>query len=44
MREEARDMAEEKMRVHADYVQDLTGQPPIMYIREGKVVEEVISQ
>ena len=43
MREEARDMAEEKMRVHADYVQDLTGQPPIMYIREGKVVEEVIS-
>ena len=43
MREEARDMAEDKMRVHADYVQELTGQSPIMHIREGKVVEEVIS-
>ena len=43
MREEARDVAEDKMRVHADYVQELTGQSPIMHIREGKVVEEVVS-
>ena len=43
MREEAREMAEDKMRVHGDYVQELTGQPPLMHIREGKVVEEVIS-
>lgn len=43
MREEARDMAEDKMRVHADYVQELTGQAPLMYIRDGKVVEEVVS-
>ena len=43
MREEARELAEDKMRVHADYVQELTGQPPLINIREGKVVEEVIS-
>ena len=43
MREEAREMAEDKMRVHGDYVQELTGQPPLMHIREGKMVEEVIS-
>ena len=42
MREEARDVAEDKMRVHADYVQELTGQSPIMHIREGKVVEEEV--
>ena len=39
MRQEARDMAEEKMRVHAEYVQQLTDHAPIMHIREGGVAE-----
>jgi len=43
MRAEARDMAEQKMRTHAEYVSDLTGQPPLIFIREGATTEEVIS-
>ena len=43
MRQEARELAEDKMREHAEYVQSVTGNPPLMYIREGKVVDEVIS-
>ncbi len=43
MRQEARELAEEKMRSHADYVQELTGKAPLMHIREGKAVDEVIN-
>ncbi len=43
MRQEAREHAEDKMRAHADYVQKLTGKAPLMHIREGKTVEEVIN-
>ena len=43
MRQEAREYAEEKMRSHADYVQNLTGKAPLMHIREGKAVDEVIN-
>ena len=43
MRQEAREMAEEKMRVHAEYVQNITGTPAIMHIREGNVSDEVIN-
>ena len=42
MREEAREEAEEKMRVHSEYVQQLTGQPAQLFIREGDVAEQVI--
>ena len=42
MRQEARDMAEEQMRVHAEYVQQLTDHAPIMHIREGGVAEQVL--
>ena len=42
MREEARQEAEEKMRVHAEYVQQLTGQIPQLYIREGDTADQVI--
>ncbi|MGB0519710.1 MAG: universal stress protein [Candidatus Puniceispirillaceae bacterium] len=43
MRQEAREYAEEKMRSHADYVQNLTRKAPLMHIREGKAVDEVIN-
>ena len=43
MRQEAREMAEDKMREHAEYVLELTGSPPIMHIREGNVTDEVIN-
>ena len=31
------------MRSHADYVQNLTTKAPLMHIREGKAVDEVIN-
>ena len=43
MRSEARDFAENKMREHAEYVQTLTGKAPLMHIREGKTVDEIIN-
>ena len=43
MRQETREYAEEKMHSHADYVQNLTTRSPLMHIREGKAVDEVIS-
>lgn len=42
MREEAREEAEEMMNVVASVVQKRTGHMPILYIREGKVHEEVV--
>ena len=37
MREEAREEAEAKMAIHADYVKKLTNGTPILYVREGDI-------
>lgn len=42
MREEAREEAEEMVQAVASVVQRLTGKIPPIYIREGKVAEELI--
>jgi nucleotide-binding universal stress UspA family protein len=42
MRQEARQQAEEVIAQHADVAMSLTGQPPTIYIREGKSREELI--
>lgn len=42
MREEARTEAENKMRVHAEYVQQLIGRMPELHIRDGETVDQVI--
>lgn len=42
MREEARAEAEEKMRVHSEYVQQLTSRMPVLHIREGEIAEQII--
>ena len=43
MRAEARDEAEAKMAIHASYAKELTGELPVMYVREGDVREELLS-
>ena len=43
MRAEARDAAEEKMAIHADYVQQLTQGTPILYVREGDIKDELLA-
>lgn len=43
MREEARAEAEETLNVVASVVQKRTGQLPVLFIREGKVSEEVLN-
>ena len=42
MREEARQEAEQAVARYADVAADMTGQPPSIYIREGKSSEELI--
>ena len=42
MREEARAEAEDKLRVHSEYVQQLTGRMPEIHIREGDTADQVI--
>ena len=42
MREEARAEAEDKLRVHSEYVQQLTGRMPEIHIREGDIADQVI--
>ncbi len=42
MREEARQEAEAAVARHADIAVSLTGQPPAIYIREGKSREELV--
>lgn len=42
MREEAREEAEEMLNVVASVVQKRTGHMPVLYIREGKLSEEVV--
>ena len=43
MRAEAREEAETKMAIHADYARDLTGETPVMYVREGDEREELLT-
>ena len=43
MRAEAREEAEAKMAIHASYARELTGELPVMYVREGDVREELLS-
>lgn len=42
MREEAREEAEEMLNVVASVVQKRTGHMPVLYVREGKLSEEVV--
>jgi hypothetical protein len=42
MREEARQEAEQAVARYADLAADLTGQPPSIYIREGKSRDELV--
>jgi nucleotide-binding universal stress UspA family protein len=42
MREEARHEAEQAVKLYADIAADLTGQPPSIYIREGKSRDELV--
>ena len=42
MREEAREEAEAKMAIHADYAKTLTNGTPILYVREGDIRDELL--
>lgn len=43
MREEAREAAEQKMTIHAEYAQELTGEIPVLFVREGEVRDELLA-
>ena len=43
MREEAREKAEESIAREAKIVEELTGKAPLVFIREGKPADEIIS-
>ncbi len=43
MRAEAREEAEVKMAVHANYVQKLTNGTPILYVREGDIKDQLLT-
>jgi nucleotide-binding universal stress UspA family protein len=43
MRQEAREAAEEKMLIHAKYAKNLTGETPILYVREGDTRDELLA-
>ena len=43
MREEAREQAENMLRVNSEWVHDLTGKNPMVYLREGDPRVEVIN-
>ena len=42
MQKEAREFAEEKLRVHAEFVQKITGMAAVIYIKQGVVTEKII--
>lgn len=44
MRREAREEAEEVLKTFSDRVQEVTGRPAELVIREGKIREEIIAQ
>ena len=43
MRAEAREEAEANMAIHATYAQELTGDIPILYVREGEARDELLA-
>jgi len=43
MRAEAREEAEANMAVHAEYAQQLTGEMPVLYVREGDIRDELLT-
>jgi len=43
MRAEAREEAEANMAIHASYAKQLTGEMPVLYVREGDVREQLLS-
>ena len=43
MRAEAREEAEANMAVHAQYAQQLTGEMPVLYVREGDIRDELLT-
>ena len=42
LREEAREEAEAKMRIHAEYVQQLIRSTSVLFVREGDIREELL--
>ena len=43
MRQEAREEAEAKMAIHADYARELTGSTPMLHVREGDIRDELLT-
>ena len=43
MRQEAREEAEAKMAIHADYAKSLTNATPMLHVREGDVRDELLT-
>lgn len=43
MRQEAREEAEAKMAIHADYARNLTGSTPMLHVREGDIRDELLA-
>ncbi len=43
MRHEAREAAEEKMTIHAEYAKGLTGEIPVLFVREGDTSDELLA-
>ncbi len=43
MRQEAREAAEEKMTIHAEYANGLTGEIPVLFVREGDTSDELLA-
>lgn len=43
MRQEAREAAEERMTIHAEYAKGLTGEIPVLFVREGDTSDELLA-
>ena len=43
LRQEAREAAEEKMTIHAEYAKGLTGEIPVLFVREGDTSDELLA-
>ena len=43
MRQEAREAAEEEMTIHAEYAKGLTGEIPVLFVREGDTSDELLT-
>jgi nucleotide-binding universal stress UspA family protein len=43
MRQEAREAAEEKITIHAEYAKALTGEIPVLFFREGDTSDELLA-